>query len=89
MEVEGYTVGLVGGYRTQLLDRQLGCEWVGCSNTLEDNVKQLRIAFGEVECDFMQVVGGWERWDWGGLARVLIFVAIIANFITSSLYQCR
>ena len=39
-----------------------GCEWVGCSNTLEDNVKQLRSAFGEEECDFMQVVGGWERW---------------------------
>ena len=43
------------------------------SNTLEDNVKQLQIAFGEVECDTMQVVGGWERCDWGGLVHVLIF----------------
>ena len=41
-----------------LLDRPFGCEWVGCSNTLEDNAKQLRIAFGEVECDLMLVVGG-------------------------------
>ena len=56
-----------------LLDRPFGCEWVGCSNTLEDNAKQLRIAFGEVECDTMQVVGGWERCDWGGLVHVLIF----------------